>query len=262
MYRHGRPGLNRLGMRDAFPWAWEPPRRGGTPPWNPLNLPNLWFWVDASQIVGLVDGNPVALWEDLSPNGFDVSQAVPGLQPTYRTGVVNGLPVVRFDGADLLSRLAVPAPGNSWTIFAVVMTNTTNVWKWVIRFTKDASEVNGGMITTDTGKISSIFTDGPWSWHNHLSTPAFTAGVFAICLAGYDFGNIQLVNLGAIDETVPQANVPSIGTRIDVGGNLWSPGEDWNGDIPEIVACNAAMLPADEALCKGYFTGKYGLPIT
>lgn len=74
---------------------------GGSTPVQPSDIPGLALWLDAAQIVGLSDGDPVALWPDASPNGFDGAQAVAVNQPVYKTAIQNGLPVVRFDGADI-----------------------------------------------------------------------------------------------------------------------------------------------------------------
>lgn len=70
----------------------------GPAAWTPLDIPGCVLWLDASQIVGLADGDPVTTWPDLSGGGYDAIQVAPALKPIYRTGIQNGLPVVRFDG--------------------------------------------------------------------------------------------------------------------------------------------------------------------
>jgi hypothetical protein len=52
------------------------------------------LWLDASQLTGLTDGDPVATWTDMS--GWDNNAAKSGGSPTYKTGVLNGKPVVQF----------------------------------------------------------------------------------------------------------------------------------------------------------------------
>lgn len=70
------------------------------PPFNPLDIAGLKLWLDASQIVGLNDGDSVTTWSDLSGQGNDVTQATASKKPTYQTAEINSLPVVRFDGVD------------------------------------------------------------------------------------------------------------------------------------------------------------------
>ncbi|CAG5081352.1 Calx-beta domain-containing protein [Parvicella tangerina] len=55
------------------------------------------FWLDASQIVGYADGDDLDTWNDVSGNGLDLTQPTPSLTPEYKTGIVNGYPVVRFN---------------------------------------------------------------------------------------------------------------------------------------------------------------------
>ena len=57
----------------------------------------IWFIADS---LSLSDTDPVTTWTDESGNGNDATQAIAGSQPTYRTGQINGLPAVVFDGTE------------------------------------------------------------------------------------------------------------------------------------------------------------------
>lgn len=95
---------------------------GGAKRWSPLDLGALLeLWLDASQIEGHSDGDPVGLWPDLSGNARDVT-AGGGLRPTYREAVQNGLAVVEFDGVghQMTMDFSTPvAPGNLTIICAL-----------------------------------------------------------------------------------------------------------------------------------------------
>lgn len=67
---------------------------------KPFQIAGLKLWYAADQITGLVDADPVVTWSDLSGNANDGTQATAGKRPIYKTGIVNGKPVVRFDGTD------------------------------------------------------------------------------------------------------------------------------------------------------------------
>ena len=58
--------------------------------------------VNGSYNVGLADLDAVATWENLGTSALDVTQGTGSLQPTFRTGIVGGQPVVRCDGGDRL----------------------------------------------------------------------------------------------------------------------------------------------------------------
>lgn len=70
---------------------------GGAAAFSPLDIPGLQLWLDASQIVGLNDGDPVATWSDLSGVGNDLTQSTASKRPTYSNTTS---PCVIFDGVD------------------------------------------------------------------------------------------------------------------------------------------------------------------
>ena len=65
-----------------------------------ITLQNLSVWLKADAITSLSDGDPVSTWTDSSNNSVNATQSTTSKKPTYRTGVVNGQPAVRFDGVD------------------------------------------------------------------------------------------------------------------------------------------------------------------
>lgn len=54
-------------------------------------------WVNPAP-AGIVDGDPVSSWVDSSGNGFNATQTGTA-RPIYKTGILNGKPVVRFSSA-------------------------------------------------------------------------------------------------------------------------------------------------------------------
>ena len=73
---------------------------GGAAAFSPLDISGLQLWLDASQIVGLNDGDPVGTWPDSSGNGRDFTQATGSSKPVYKTNIRGTLPAVLFDGVD------------------------------------------------------------------------------------------------------------------------------------------------------------------
>lgn len=58
--------------------------------------------VDGTNNSSLVNGNPVATWENLGSSALDVTQATGGAQPTFTTNCMGSTPCLRFDGGDKL----------------------------------------------------------------------------------------------------------------------------------------------------------------
>ncbi len=87
---------------------------------DPRRIPNCILWLAADRITGLSDGDAVATWSDLSATSNHATQANAGNRPVYKTGIANGRPVVRFDGANsALDLTSEPALTTEATIFVV-----------------------------------------------------------------------------------------------------------------------------------------------
>ena len=55
------------------------------------------LWLDVSQLTGFSDGDDVATWTDFSGNTNNGTvNGATATSLTYRTGVINGYPVIRF----------------------------------------------------------------------------------------------------------------------------------------------------------------------
>lgn len=78
----------------------------------PDTISDLLWWIAAHRIVGLADGDPISSWPDLTGAGRHATQGTAGRQPTYKTGIINGLPVARFDGGDDLNIANMDAGSN------------------------------------------------------------------------------------------------------------------------------------------------------
>lgn len=70
----------------------------GTVNFSPASIPNMDVWLDASQIVGLSNGDPVNTWADASGNSANATKGAFNA-PTYLTNQLNGKPVVHFVAA-------------------------------------------------------------------------------------------------------------------------------------------------------------------
>lgn len=92
------------------------------PEFLPTEISNLSLWLDASKITG-VDGGTIQQWNDLSGNNNHAIQMNLANKPLLKTGVLNGFPVVRFDGIDDYLTIASQTYGNELSIFIVSKIN-------------------------------------------------------------------------------------------------------------------------------------------
>lgn len=193
----------------------------------PSDIAGLKLWLKADAITGLADGASVATWADSSGSGNDATQSTAGYRPIYKTGIVNGLPVVRLDGAD--DWLSTPSIGSiaTWTVF-VVAKNTTMSGAFFLATGSD----NAALITDFTAGKWEYF-DAPRTVIGNTSTTLFAVITSAV---GGSAGGVWYIGRAA-----------SAGVQI------------WGGDIAEIVAYNSLLSAGQITQVQGYLAAKYGL---
>lgn len=67
-------------------------------PITPAELPGLILWLKADAL-GLANNDPVSSWTD-SSGSLHHATSTGGARPTFKTAIINSLPVLRFDGSD------------------------------------------------------------------------------------------------------------------------------------------------------------------
>ncbi len=214
-----------------------------------------WWKADS---FALADGDPVGgtgnEWLDQSGNGNHLVQATAGLRPLFKTNIVNGQPVVRFDGSDdtldFTNNFAVGAGG--LTLVVVI-----------------AQSANDGTSFGGSG--------GTWGLRHGWIIPgyhAFNSDGFghsdAFATAGASFKMVVMTRAAASLDLSFRENTTARGTPASVYagsvilnrlGNRSAGNQQLNGDIAEAICYNAALSGAEcDSLYTGYLQAKYGLP--
>ncbi len=79
------------------------------------------LWQDSARTTpAVLDDADVGSWDDASGNGNHAQQATSGKRPILKTNILNGHPVVRFDGSDDILTLLSNLTGTSHTILMLV----------------------------------------------------------------------------------------------------------------------------------------------
>jgi|WetSurMetagenome_2_1015567.scaffolds.fasta_scaffold01074_11 hypothetical protein len=94
-------------------------------PWRPTMVAGLQWWLAADHVSGVADGGAMSAWNDSSGNGYNLAQGTPAAQPHWQDNIINGKPVVRFDGGDYMSVGNVFSIGDTLTIIVVLRKNIT-----------------------------------------------------------------------------------------------------------------------------------------
>jgi len=74
---------------------------GGGTTWEPAYYGNQGFWIDASQLTGFSDTDPVDVWTDVYGN-MDYSAPTASNEPEFKDSFLNGLPVISSASGDYM----------------------------------------------------------------------------------------------------------------------------------------------------------------
>lgn len=222
-------------------------------PFTPLQLPGLVAWYKADAITGLVDTNALTTWTDSSSSGHDATQATAASKPLYRTNILNGKPVVRFDGTNDFLKTAVFAAllDQPTTVFAVVKSSvTTGTHAYLSGFAA------GGEI--DLYKLSNPAYHMSAGWSLLSTTPVDTA--FHIIAATYDDADSVIRVGGGPGTTGIAGGAPAAG--LTLGAFPDGSANFLQGDEAEILVFNADLTVADLNAVGAYLASKYALTWT
>lgn len=220
---------------------------GGAAAFSPTDIAGLQIWLDASQIVGLNDGDAVATWSDLSGNGYNATQGTASKRPTYQTSEINGKPCVRFDGVDDFLRCSSFSQAQPLTVLCVGNSISGG------RFFDGATSrlligYQGGTdVIFFAGTVNAQFSGYalPWPWR-------YYTGVFNAA------SSQQFVN-GASVGTANPGNQSLVDLHVGCGYYLGVPAEFLSGDIAELIIYNSSLSAGNLALLHAYTASKYGL---
>lgn len=247
--------------------------------WNPTYvlpksglLPDHWYrsdiglWQDAGMTPVANDGDVVGRWEDLTANADHMNQAAAGNKPTFQSGVgdlLNGHPVIRFDGTDDAIEGAFTNGGlisQPTTIFFVVKLNVAAVNDDVYRYIFDGDDaVNRNSVYTDAAAVpdkwaatagvalSSLVNDSS-AWI--IFTILYNGASSRIWLRGA-LANSGNTGAGGLDGFC-------IGNRAAAAGA----GRPWWGDDAEFLIYNANLNNADKNTVGNYLATRYALAYT
>lgn len=227
---------------------------------------NLKLWLNASQLsTTYSDNSSVITWVDSSGLGFDVSQATAASQPVFKTNVVNGQPVVRFDGSDdLLSNNTFFDLADNYTVFVVsAWTNTTN--GRFVQVNNSSQQSGFAFLSNDTPNgLRFACVDGAATVAAN-SVVTYSDATFRV-LTGLANGvgspvkafvNGSLVATSSSNYTPANTQTLSL---LNVGSN--NGGEVLRGDLAEVLIYASSLTQTQQRLVERYLGFKYGITIT
>lgn len=247
----------------GLPLAMRHVGRQATAAFSPLDLTGVMGWYDSSDITGLwkdtartsavtADGDIVKGVTDKSGAGNHLSEATNG--PTYKTGIQNGLSVLRFDGVnDIIAKTGITW-GTSPTIFIAF-----NKRSAINASTMTALELGNGFLN-----CQGVVDATRWYWlrneaaANVVITGA-TVAAHVVSIAYTSNAQLDIYVDGVSGASFDPLNISGAG-RIGLGANagVTTPSDI---DVFEVIACNGAALTASARQAgEAYLKARWATP--
>ncbi len=228
--------------------------------------------------MGLADGAAVATWPDSSGNGYDATQATAAAKPTYKAGIRNGKPVVRFDGGDWLvlsgAGLGLLRNVTGATVIAVLQTALPGTGTYAIFISTGAG---AGAARFTLAREYSVATNADIRARRldadvvaEIHGAGLTAGAWSVATGRVDLSGAnrtarlwQSGGLLATSDTFLTSGSTSDTASLGIGIGA-APAAGANaitGDIAELLVWSRALDDGERRRVEHYLGRKYGIAV-
>lgn len=196
------------------------------------------------------DGDPVGAAVNQGSVAYDFLQAgAVTVKPTYKTGIKNGQPVLRFDGGDKIQG-AIASVAQPMTVFAVAVDSVAGA---VTRFMMETDTGGGRIAVLNSGGNKSIFAgsllaDGAADTNWNIWTGLFN-------------GASSVLWINGISVASGDAGASATGAAIALGERVTG-GSRFIGDIAEFLIYAANLSTADKNQVAAYLSAKFAIAYT
>lgn len=232
---------------------------------TPKRIPGLELWFDAGAIPGLADGGAVTAWRDLSGKQRDATQGTAFRQPTFRPNVVNGRPVVRFDGNDSLTLPTIDWSGTAAVTIVVVHQAGAGPTGDLLNVGEATLVTDGFYLRRNLSRIEAgvrgnvgyalVNTGGTYT------TPAFVAT--AVLDKSLSTNEASVWINGQTDGPTRSSNsnnAGAFGNRPGWIGGRAETSDFFTGDLGELLVYGRALDAGERAKVEAYLRKKWGTP--
>ncbi len=224
-------------------------RRTGGAVWTPASITGLQWWLKADSLA-LSDGDAVSSWSDSSGNGYTATQGTGANQPIYKASILNGKPVVRFDGSnDKLTTASIAHGIDTGDMF----------YAGVIKAPGTLSGYKG---MCDSGIDLPAFLINGTKVDWYLSGDKVFAGTTLSVNTWYTIivrrfgGTLESYVNGVVDTTTFSNSASIANNAMTIGDEGGGGGSPWNGDMTELMM-GKSLSDADRDLLTTYLRTKY-----
>ena len=230
-------------------------------------------WYKADAITGLSDGDPIDTWPDSSGNGRDLTQTGTA-RPLYKTGIVNSLPVARFDGSNdelLSAAFTVSTRIDAVVVFKIA--TTTPITNSVLAINNSATPTNPAkyLIGRFDQNLDLQLLHFPTGVSTNYAYRFYKTDVslntFAIAAFSQPDGTTSSHQFAQINGKTTQSDAflnnlapATSGNAIINVGYSYISGRYLDGDIAEIIVFSQTS-DSEHTWLEGYLSHKYGITL-
>lgn len=250
---------------------------------SPGQVDNNTLWLDAGRAVFSDAGTTLATntqsvqqWNDVSitngtSNAINVTQTTAANKPTWQTGIVNGQPIVRFDGSnDDMTKASVLDSTlfntNEGTIFIVEYQNSAKTVNVPFCWGCPATSNHVAAVLTDTDQLMLEFRNStagvgnvsvaqPAGWDNAFHISGLVRNTSSIATISVD--GTQLLSASQTGTLTGSTSATvTIGTAAD-GFPYY-----FRGDLAEIIIYRRAVTSTESDKITCYLSKKYAIAVS
>ncbi len=221
------------------------------------------LWLRTDSLSGLSDNDNVSDWPDFSGNNNDFSQINAADQPLYKTSVINGKPVVRFDGiSDFMTAPDIISGNIGRTIFIIgKMTSSTGSNDGLLLNLDYPQTVGSGRTYSVTPEIA-VRVNGNIVYNEGFGTTDFRL----LTIRNAAAANVTAVQmfLDGVPGTVASTNPATINTGTNGTSIGWSDHvtDYFDGDMAEVIIYNNELNNTRRIIVENYLAAKYNIDIS
>lgn len=215
-------------------------------------------WYEANT-ESYVDNDAVGTLTDKSGNSRNLTQGTAGAKPTFKTSIVNGKSVYRFDGGDYATGAAISSfiSNSAYTIMVVFKASSIG--------TNGASYANN-RVFADSAAYFGLFlkTTGPsaiaynWDGSDDNVSATISTGTFYLATMRHSSGTLYLQINQNTEVSIASGNTQVMTGNFNLGGSGVA-SSYLTGDIAELVIWNTSLSGANISGLQEGFRTKYAL---
>ena len=237
---------------------------GAKPLFSPDDVSGLIVWCAARLETGYVDDDPVGTWTDQSGNNLHAG-ASGTTRPLYKTNVLNGLAVLRFDADDYMSIGSINLTGTDAVSVFGVYSAPSGGDRVFYEFSDNVNSYTDSFLCYRTaGNAPTALVKGDVGYCTTTSARTLTT---THRIVTYVFDKSLSSNESAVyvDSVGGAAcatnNTNAFGTRTSFIAARGGASLFLNGDIAEFLFYNRAVTAGERGQIETYLSSLYGITL-